>query len=903
MRWIYKLPLRLRSLFRKQRVENELNDELRFHLEKLIEEIIAKGMSAEEARYAALREFGGIEQMKEECRDSWGVRIVSELGQDIRYGVRQLRCNPGFTAIAILTLALGIGANTAIFSLINAVLLRTLPVSKPDELMQVQYRDPRWSGQGGSFTNPLWEQVRDRQDVFSGAFAWSENTFDLSGGGAVRLVNGIWISGGFFDTLGLHPAAGRLLTASDDRRGCPAVAVLGYGFWQEHYGGSDNAIGSTLSLYGYPVQVIGVAPPGFYGMDVGEKFAVALPICSAEIFDRGRGKPSRLDQRDWWWLMIAGRLKPGISQKQASARLEVLSPQIFGAAVPQDWSPSLQSGFTKKGLLAAPAATGTSALRRNFEQPLGILMAVVGLILLIACANIASLMLARAAARHKEIAVRRALGATRRRLLRQLLTECVLISSAGALLGLFFARWGSALLVRYISTARNQVFLNLSLDGHVLGFTAVVALLTAVLFGVLPAFRSTRLSLTTAMKGSEAVEKEGPVRFRTRKWIVACQVALSLLLLVAAGLLLRSFVKLATLDIGFDRNNVLLVSANLSVAKVPTDQQPATYEAIERRLQALPGVTSVGRSALTPISGFEWNGVIHTQWSSGLTGDNAVAELNSVSPGFFRTLRMTLMAGRDFNEGDKKGAPEVAIINQTLAQGFFPHRNPLGKTFRMDQSSGQPGPPIEVVGVVRDSRYLSLREDAPPTAFFPITREHETAGNFELRTAIPPSALVGSVQAAFAGVNSEIPLEFNTLAQQVNDSIVPERTLALLSAFFGALAILLATVGIYGTFSYLVTQRQAEFGIRMALGAQPRSILRLVMGDVIAVLILGIVGGVGLSMASTSLLQHMLFGVGARDVVTLAAAVGVLSLAALAACYIPARRAAQVDPMVALRYE
>lgn len=903
MRWIYKLPLRLRSLFSKQRVENELNDELRFHVEKMIEDNLAKGMSADEARYAALREFGGIEHMKEECRDSWGVRIINEFAQDFHYGLRQLRRNPGFTAIAIVTLALGIGANTAIFSLVNAVLLRTLPVSKPDELMQVQYRDPRWSGQGGSFTNPLWEQVRDRQDVFSGAFAWSENTFDLAGGGAVHMVRGIWISGGFFSALGLHPAAGRLITASDDQRGCPAVAVLGYGFWQEHYGGSDNAIGSTLSLYGYPVQVIGVAPPGFYGMDVGEKFAVALPICSTEIFDRGRGKKSRLDQRDWWWLMIAGRLKPGVSQQQASARLEVLSPRIFGAAVPQDLSPSMQSGFTKKGLLAAPAATGTSALRRNFEQPLGILMAVVGLILLIACANIASLMLARAAARHKEIAVRRALGATRRRLLRQLLTECVLISSAGALLGLLFARWGSALLVRYISTARNQVFLDLSLDGRVLGFTAAVALLTAILFGVLPAFRSTRLSLTTAMKGSEAVEKEGPVRFRTRKWIVACQVALSLLLLVAAGLLLRSFVKLATLDIGFDRDNVLLVSANLSVAKVPTDQQPATYEAIERRLRALPGVTSVGRSALTPISGFEWNDVIKTEWSSGLTGDNAVAELNSVSPDFFRTLRMELVTGRNFNAGDKKGAPAVAIVSQTLARRFFPHLNPLGRTFRMDDNSGQPGPPIEVVGVVRDSRYLSLREDAPPTAFFPITQQHESAGQFELRTAIPPSALVSSVQAAFAAVNSEIPLEFNTLAQQVNDSIVPERTLALLSGFFGALAILLATVGIYGTFSYMVTQRQAEFGIRMALGAQPRSILRLVMGDVIAVLVLGIVGGVGLSMASTRLLQHMLFGVGARDVVTMAAAVGVLSLAALAACYIPARRAAKVDPMVALRYE
>jgi putative ABC transport system permease protein len=778
-----------------------------------------------------------------------------------------------------------------------------LPVPKPGELMQVQYQDPRWAGPGASFTNPLWEQLRDRQDVFSGVFAWSLNKFDLSGGGAVHMVNGVWVSGGFFSSLGLHPAAGRLITASDDRRGCPAVAVLGYGFWQDHYGGGMNAIGSTLSLYSHPVQVIGVAPPGFYGMDVGEKFDVALPLCATEIFDRDRGKNSRLDQRDWWWLMVAGRIKPGINRNQVIAQLRVLSPQIFDAALPQGWSPTMQKDFKKKTLTAAPTATGVSALRRQFKQPLNILMAVVGLVLLIACANIASLMLARAAARHKEIAVRRSLGATRRRLIRQLLTECFLLSSAGAVLGIVFARWGSALLVRYLSTTQNEVFLDLSLDGRVLLFTAAIALLTSILFGVLPAFRSTRLSLTTAMKGSEAIENESPLRFRARKWIVSCQVALSLVLLIAAGLLLRSFAKLATLDIGFDRDDVLLVDANLSVAKVPPDQQPAIYMAIERRLRALPGVISVGRSALTPISGFEWNDQISTEWSKGLTGDNAVADMNSVSPGFFQTLGMPLVAGRNFNEGDKKGGPAVAIINQTLARRFFPHLNPLGKTFRIGEVSGKPGPPIEVVGVVRDSKYGSLREDTPSTAFFPIAQKLEHAGQFELRTAIPPSALVASVQAAFAEVNSEIPLEFNTLAQQVNDSIVPERTLALLSGFFGALAVLLAMVGLYGTFSYLVTQRQAEFGIRMALGAQPGAIWRLVMRDVIVVLVVGLAGGVGLSLASTSLLQKMLFGLGARDVVTMIGAAGILSLAALVACYIPARRAAKIDPMVALRYE
>jgi predicted permease len=903
MRWFCKLPLRLRSLFRKSRVEQELTEELRFHLERLIEEKVAQGMTPGEARYAALREIGGVEQIKEECRDMRRVNYIESLFQDVRYGLRMLAKNRGFTAVAVLTLALGIGANTAIFSLIDTVMLRMLPVSRPGELRQVRIGDPRWPGEPTpTFANPLWEQLRDRQDVFSGVFAWGEDEFDLARGGAVHYAKGVWVSGDFFRALGLRPAAGRLLAASDDRRGCPGVAVLSYGFWQDHYGGAPSAIGSTLSLNTHPVEVIGVAPSGFYGMDVGSKFDVAVPICAAAIFD---GKQSRLDHRSWWWLTVVGRIKPGVSLGQLTARLGVLSPQIFTAALPGNWPPAEQKNFLKKVLVTVPAATGISFLRRQFDQPLQILMAVVGLVLLIACANIASLMLARAAARHKEIALRQALGASRTRLIRQLLTECILLSSAGAVVGILFARWGTTLLVRYISTAKNVVFLDLSLDGRVLGFTATVAVLTGILFGVLPAIRSTRVSLTSAMKGSQALEIERPARFRTRQWIVASQVALSLVLLVAAGLLLRSFAKLATLDIGFDRNNVLMVHTDLKTAKVPPDEQLSTDEAIESQLRALPGVVSVGRSVMTPISGGEWNNNIHTEWSRAGTGDDTLAWFNYVSPGYFQTLRMPLLAGRGFNDRDTKTAPSVAIVNQTLAHRFFPNLNPVGKTFRIDDVGGQPGPPIEVVGIIKDSKYESVREDTLPTAFFPATQvpAHADEETFELRTGIRPSALVSAVQAAVGGVNKQIPLEFHTLAEQVDDSMVQERLLALLSGFFGALALLLAMVGLYGTLSYLVTQRQTEFGIRMALGAQRGSILLLVMRDVAAVLTVGVVVGVCISLAATRLLQQMLFGLGARDAVTIIGAVGVLSGVALVACYIPARRATQVDPMVALRYE
>jgi len=896
----------LKRLFARQRLYGDLSEEIREHLEEKIEELVAGGMSRKEATYAARREFGNVTLTEEDGRAIWRWTFVENFLTDVRYGLRTLGKSPAFTLVVILTLALGIGANTAIFSLIDAVMLRMLPVEKPDELLQVQYDDPDWSGEGASFTSPIWEQIRDRQDVFSGAFSWGEDKFDLAQGGAVRLANGIWVSGGFFNALGLRPAAGRLFVDSDDRRGCPAVAVISYGFWQERYGGVDSAIGGTLSLRSQLFEVIGVAPPGFYGLNVGEKFDVAVPICATALFDN---KESRLGSRSWWWLKVAGRVKPGISRLQATARLKVISPAIFAAALPEDFSPDGQRRFLKLTLMAAPAATGISefGMRRQFERPLDILMAVVALVMLIACANIASLMLARTATHHKEIAVRQALGASRKRLISQLLTECVLLSLAGAMLGILFAHWGTALLVRYISTHRNAVFLDLSPDGRVLGFTATIAVVTGILFGLLPALSSTRVSLTSAMKGSQALEIERPLRFRTRKWIVAAQAALSLVLLVAAGLLLRSFTKLATLDIGFDRNNVLLVAADLKVAKVPPDRQVAIYETIEERLRVLPGLVSVGRSMMSPMEGGAWSQPIKTDWSHALTNREAETWLNSVSPGYFEALHMPLLGGHNFTSGDTGTSLRVAIINQTLARRFFPNLNPIGRTFRLQQVSGEFGPPIEIVGLVKDAKYESVREDTHPTAFFPDTQypypERPKAEVFELHTAMRPSELLGPVQSAVGEVNKGISLEFHMLAEQVNDSMVQERLLALLSGFFGALALLLAMIGLYGTLSYLVSQRQGEFGIRMALGAQPRSILLLVARDVGTILGCGITAGLGMSLAAVQVLQGLLFGLPARDAVTLTVATCILSGVALIAGYIPARRAMRVDPLVALRYE
>jgi putative ABC transport system permease protein len=890
-------------MFGKERSEQEMTEELEGHLQLHIEDNLRAGMTQEEARRRALIKLGGIDQTKEIYRDWKGIPMLETLLQDIRYGVRVLRKNPGFTAVAVLTLALGIGANTAIFSLIDSVMLRMLPVQKPEELVQVELQDPTEPGKPDpTFTNSLWEQIRDQQDIFSGVFAWSDVRFNLAQGGAAKMVGGMWVSGGLFQTLGLQPAAGRLMSAADDQRGCAGVAVLSSGFWQDHFGGEQSAIGSLLSLDNHPVEVIGVTPRGFTGLNVGRNFDVAIPICMAAVYD---GKNSRLDQRSNWWLEIIARIKPGVSLKQVQARLKVLSPTVMAASLPQDWAPKDQKGFLRQKLVAEPGATGISDLRNRFKNPLEILMGVVGLVLLIACANIASLMLARSASRHREIAVRQALGASRLRLIRQLLTECVLLSLAGAALGIIFARWGCTLLVQLMSTSRIRWALQFPLDGRVLAFTAAVAVLTGVLFGVLPAFGSTRMSLTEAMKGSQAAENQRHSRFRPGKLVVAGQMALSLVLLVAAGLFLRSFWKLVTLDTGFDRNNVLLVDANLKIAHIPPEQYLATYDEIENRLRALPGVVSVGRSIITPISRRGWNGLLHADSPNPPSGRESLAFRNFISPGYFPTMRTPILAGRNFTRQDTKNSIPVAIIDQTLAKKFFPNLNPVGRFFHFEDDPGKPVVPVLIVGITKDTKYLSLGENAYPIAFEPASQipGHDDANSFELRTAMRPSSLASAVQQVVAGVNKEIPLEFTTLSEQVDDSLVQQRTLATLSGFFGGLALLLAMLGLYGAISYQVNQRRTEFGIRMALGAQRQSILWLVMRDVAAILLIGIVAGVGISLAATRVLQSLLFGLGPRDSVTMLAAAGVLAAVALVAGFVPARRATKVDPMVALRYE
>jgi putative ABC transport system permease protein len=895
------------TFWNRKRRDHELNEEIQAHLTLSTREEIESGQSRKNAAINARREFGNETLARETTRDMWAWRWLADLFQDVRYGLRLLGKNPGFTAVCILTLALGIGANTAIFSLVDTVMLKMLPVQKPEELMVVGSISPGDSEPNSYFTNPLWEQVRDHQDAFAGVFSWGAEQFDLSQGGESHRVDGIFVSGDYFSTLGVNPATGRLFVTSDDKRGCGGSVVLSYGFWREHFGGAQNAIGTMLNLSSHPMEVIGVAAPGFFGVDVGQKFDVAVPICTEAIF---HGKDSSLDARSNWWLSVVGRSREGVNPGQISARLKAVSPEIFAATVPPRWKFDEQKEYEKHVLVSSHAEKGLSTVRRAYDGPLRMLMAVVGLVLLIACANIASLMLARAATRQKEISVRLALGASRSRLIRQLLTECVLLSFAGAALGILFARWGCSLLVRFISSPNNPVFLQLSLDARVLEFTAGIAILTAVLFGLLPAFRSTRVSLASAMKGGQLDELPGHAHFRPGRWIVAGQVALSLVLLIIAGLFLGSFRKLISQDVGFDRTNVLVIRANSRNANISAPQRAVLWQQALQRLQNLPGVVSASESVISPISGTTWNDDFSLAAGGGPTGDNAVANVNYVSPEYFATLRSPLLTGRNFDSRDAADSPHVGIMNESMARNFFGSTNPIGQYLSADDPPGQTTPHMLIVGVVKDAKYGSLREKTSATIYFPIaqlTAAQDVSSTqspvFEIRTASTATSLSRAAEETITGLNKSISMTFRTLEEQVDSSLRKDQLLATLSGFFGGLALLLAMIGLYGVLAYMVTQRRKEIGIRMALGAGKNSVLWLIMRDVSILLSAGVVVGVGISLWATHFMQKMLFNLNPRDAKTIIFSVAVLSAVALLAGYLPARRAARLDPNVNLRDE
>jgi putative ABC transport system permease protein len=913
--WEPEILRRLAPLELTPTRESEIAEELAQHLDDRYQELIASGQSQDSAFRTALDELEGEDLLVRSLRrlersfDREPIvpgkdagNFFSGILQDVRFAFRILRKTPLITGIALLSLALGIGANTAIFSLIDAVMLRMLPVQNPEQLVQIGLKPRMDQNANTTVTNPIWEQVRDHQDVFSGVFAWSPRTFDLANGGEENDINGIYASGDYFNVLGVRPATGRLLAASDDIRSCPGVAVLSYGFWQDHYAGAQSVIGSFIRVNGHEFPIIGIAQRGFTGTDVGTPFGVAIPICAAAIFGRS------LDDRTAWFLSMMGRLKPGANIAQAQARMKVLSAPLFGAVVPQDSSANAQDFFRRNTFALTPASTGSSSVdgvRDQYSQPLQILMFVVGLVLLIACANIASLLLARSAARQKEIALRLSLGASRARLIRQVLTESIVLSGAGAILGVFFARWGSALLVRFVSTDQSQVFLDLKMDGPVLAFTIGIAVLCGVLFGILPAFRATRVSASSAMKEGQSQGAGGRSQSALARWIVAVQVALSLILLVGTDLFVRTFANLMTVDPGFDRNNVLLIDTNVHSAGLPEPALVPLYGQMLAKLQALPGVVSASQCLLYPLdSGDEWTSEVSVPGYQPPSGVVPGVYSNWVTSGYFSTMRTPLVEGRVFAARDSANSTPVVVINQLLANTYFRGQDPIGKHIHLEgQEIGDK--PLEIIGVVQNAKRDSLDQDFLSTAYVPLAQIHRVREDttFEIRTATTPGALIPAVRDAMASINKSASLQFSTLKQQADDSVIQEHLMAVLSGFFGGLALLLTAIGLYGVMAYVVTQRTHEIGIRMALGAEQTSILCLVMREAAIVLAVGIAAGLLSSIWIMRLARQLLFGLTRNDSSTLALAITVLVAVALVASYVPARRAMRVDPMVALKYE
>jgi predicted permease len=894
----------LGRLLRSRRLEAQLDAELRDHLERQTADYVRAGLGETEARRRAHLDLGGLEQVKEECRDARGTRLLEDLGQDLVYGVRVLRRSPSFTVVAVLSLALGIGANTAIYTLVDSLVLRSLPVRDPVRLVRLE---------GGSWTNPIWEEVRDRQhQILEGAAAFSDTRFDLAKGGEAEFAGGFFASGAFFDVVGVPAILGRTFTLEDDRRGGGPdgpVAVISYAFWQRRFGGAKGAVGRTLPLNGVPFTIVGVTPASFFGPTVGRSFDVAAPVGMVDrVQQTGSGW---LDGRSTWWLEILGRLKPGQDVSAATLALRRLQPQIREATLPDGWrAQDLEQYLRESPLTLVPAATGFSDFRGQYERPLLTMMAVVILVLLIACANLASLQLARANARRQELSARLALGASRRRLLRQLLTESLLLAVPGGVLGLAFAQWGSRLLVVQITsqggpTPGAPLSLDLSLHWRVLLFTLAVTLATALLFGVVPALRAGSLSPYDAIKQQgRGVAGEGPRALSGG--LVVAQVALSLVLVFAAGLFLRTFSRLANRDLGLSSHGMLLVNLDAQRSGVPPERRGALYVQAQEAVAAVPGVAGAAVSVVNPVSGMGWNGRIEVQAAPPLSDRESLAWMNAVTPGWFGTYRTPLLAGRDFDGHDRAGAPRVAIVNEAFAKRFLAGQNPVGRVLRCQGPPQRQPPPVQVVGLVKDTVYRSPRDPMEPIVYLPLTQldadETWPFATLGVRAvAGSPALLTRTIVAAVGNVDPHLSLTFRPFSEQVGASVMRERIVAWLSAFFGGLALLLAGIGLYGVTSYAVSRQRTEIAVRMALGAEARGVVRLVLLRALRLAALGLLIGTAVSLWVSRFVGSLLFGLEPRDLPTLAAAAATLAGICVLAAGLPARRASQIDPAQVLR--
>jgi putative ABC transport system permease protein len=878
---------RLLHLLRWSRHEADLRAEIEAHRALRQDAFERYGLAPEDVAHASRRALGNVALAVDDARDVWASRTVDSLWQDLRAALRGLRKSPGFAFVAIGTLALGIGANTALFSIFSSLILRPLPVRDPGSLALLT---------DGSWSYPIWQEIKAREaELFDGAFAWSSDRFDLSPSGQRDLVDGAYVSGRLLDVLGVTAVRGRMITPADDGGDAPdgPVAVISHRLWRQRFAGVSDVVGRQLTVERVPFTIVGVMPPGFFGPDVGRMMDVMLPFAAEPLI---RGQESWLAQGGSWWLEIMVRLKPGLGLEQANAALRAAQPQILETA----------TRTLSEPLTLAPAATGNSSLRGRFETPLFTMVVAVGLVLLVACANIASLLLARALGRRRELSVRLALGSSRWRVARLLFIESLIVAVTGAACGLVFAKWSSALLVQQLSTWQSAVTLDLALDWRVLGFTAALACLAAITAGVAPVLGLRGVTAGGALKDAGR-GIAGDRRFAVRSMLVVAQIAVSLVLVVAAGLFLRTFSSLNRLPLGFEPEPLLVAELNLQARGGPPEERGARVERLRDAAAAVPGVRSAAVSSNRLLTG--------GGWATGLVGvgDGPMVRLRSIgrpplwlnatTPGWFETMGMSLRSGRDFDAADRVGGGPVAIVNEAFVRQYLPGQQALGKRVRLgfDAKTYR-----EIVGVVGDAVYTTPREGMQATMYVPVAqRAPETFWPVVLLTinAAPGQRAVveRDVAAALTRVDPTVAFTFETFDQLIEATVTQERLIAMLSAFFGGLALLLAAVGLYGVVAHAVRARQAEIGLRMALGAAPSSIVRLVFQRVGLLIAAGLAFGLAGSLWAARFVEVLLFRLEARDPVTFAGAAAVLVAVGAFAAWMPARRAARLDPVTVLR--
>jgi putative ABC transport system permease protein len=884
--------------------EAEVVEEMAQHLEDRHRALVAAGASDDDAYAAVVKDL--VEELPTAPTRRNRGSFALDLGRDLRYAARGLRRSPGFAAVAIASLALGIGANTAIFQILDAVRLRRLPVPRPEELFAVQLADgtgqrgSRWSGYP-VLTNPIWEELRDRHPAPARLFAWADVDFNLAPAGEVRPARGLWVSGDFFDALGVRAEMGRLFTAADDRRGCGLPgAVVSHALWQRELGGDPAAIGGKLSLDRKAVEVLGVAPASFFGPEVGRSFDVALLVCSADAL---HGGDDVLDAGTTWWLTVMGRLNPGASIEETVTRLRAASPGVFGATLPGNYPRENVGDYLRFRLTAVPAESGLSSLRERYVEPLWLLLAIAGLVLLIACANLANLMLARASAREREMAVRLALGAGRGRLVSSMMVESLVLAAAGAGVALLVCWPLSHSLVSLLATEESAPFLALGVDWRVVAFATAAALLTCAVFGLSPALRATRVPPAEAMRAGARGNTAGRRAFGQRRALVASQVALTLVLLTGALLFTRSLGNLASADVGLQTRGVLVGDIDFSALDLGVERRAQFKEGLVTRFGALPGVSSVAEVGIVPLSG---GGVDNAVWIDGRDRASGLdANFNWIGGAYFETFGIPLLAGRTFDRHDTPRSPAVAIVNETLARrlGLLP--SPLGRRLVRESTPSAPEAVFEIVGLAKDTKARDIHKGVLPMMFLASSQDPKPDPFVQvaLRSDAPMADVAARIRRSLKEVDPRITGAYWTVEGMIRDSLLPERLTARLSAVFAFLATVLAAVGLYGAVSYMIARRASEIGIRMALGADRGHVLRMVLKETLALVVTGIAVGVPCALAAARLASGLLFGLRFDDPASLGLATTAMVAVGALAGYLPARRATRVDPLTALRSE